>query len=96
MNKQPLLLLTCSFVLYSQISLAEIYKRVDSEGRITYSNIKTADSVRLKIGNDDPPPKQKNTQPEASKSSTSNVSNPTSDYGQISRQTQTSRDQTRN
>lgn len=36
-------------LLFSQSLLAEIYKHVDSEGRVTYSNIKTPGSVRLEI-----------------------------------------------
>lgn len=92
-----------SFVLLcsTQFALAEIYKRVDGEGRITYSNVKTADSVRLKIGNDDAPAKSKKSHSTAVKSSTSNVNNGAGistnshDYSKISTQAQSSRDQTR-
>lgn len=39
-------------MLPSYVSSAEIYKRVDADGRITYSNIKTKGAIRLALDPD--------------------------------------------
>jgi hypothetical protein len=91
------LVILCS----TQFALAEIYKRIDSEGRITYSNVKTAGSVRLKIGNDDPVVKSRKSDSATEKPANSglnsgaSISTNTHDYAKISTQAQSSRDQTR-
>lgn len=45
------LLLICALSASSSV-LAEIYKHVDADGRVTYSNIKTKGAVRLEIDPD--------------------------------------------
>jgi len=48
----PLSLLTLSIIAFSNNTFAEIYKRVDADGRITYSNIKTKGASRLEFDPD--------------------------------------------
>lgn len=47
MKKQ--LIFTIISLLFSHIAFAEIYKNVDADGRVTYSNIKSKGAVRLEI-----------------------------------------------
>lgn len=47
MKKQ--LIFTIISLLFSHIASAEIYKNVDADGRVTYSNIKSKGAVRLEI-----------------------------------------------
>lgn len=46
-NKLSVLLLAFAITAFSGRVFAEIYKRVDADGRITYSNIKTKGASRL-------------------------------------------------
>ena len=50
--KNYLLLLVLGTVTLSHIAYAEIYKRVDADGRVTYSNSKTKGAVRLELDPD--------------------------------------------
>lgn len=50
--KNTLSLLTLIVVTFSSNAFAEIYKRVDADGRITYSNIKTKGATRLEFDPD--------------------------------------------
>ncbi|MDO9394149.1 MAG: DUF4124 domain-containing protein, partial [Methylotenera sp.] len=45
--KKTLYLVTLIVIAFSGSAFAEIYKRVDADGRITYSNIKTKGATRL-------------------------------------------------
>lgn len=45
-------LLTLAIIAFSNNTFAEIYKRVDADGRITYSNIKTKGASRLEFDPD--------------------------------------------
>lgn len=45
-------LLTLIAFAFSTAAFADIYKRVDADGRVTYSNIKTRDAKRLEIDPD--------------------------------------------
>lgn len=47
-----LLLLTFFIVAFSGNVFADIYKHVDADGRITYSNIKSKDAIRLEFDPD--------------------------------------------
>jgi hypothetical protein len=47
MKKQ--FIFTIISLLFSHIAFAEIYKNVDADGRVTYSNIKSKGAVRLEI-----------------------------------------------
>ncbi|MBA3696727.1 MAG: DUF4124 domain-containing protein, partial [Methylotenera sp.] len=47
-----LILIALSSVALCHHAYAEIYKRVDEDGRITYSNTKTKGSVRLELDPD--------------------------------------------
>jgi hypothetical protein len=48
--KLPLLFSVCIFSMCSIHAYADIYKRVDADGRITYSNAKSPGATRLEIG----------------------------------------------
>lgn len=50
--KKTLSLLTLIAIAFSSSAFAEIYKRVDADGRITYSNIKTKGATRLEFDPD--------------------------------------------
>jgi hypothetical protein len=50
--KNTLSLLTLIAITFSSNAFAEIYKRVDADGRITYSNIKTKGATRLEFDPD--------------------------------------------
>lgn len=75
------------------IANAEIYKNVDANGRITYSNVGGKNAIPLKIGQTKKPkPQQKAVKPVAKQK----VSKPTrSAHTTVSQYTQTKRDQTR-
>lgn len=45
-------LLTLIAIAFSTAAFADIYKRVDADGRVTYSNIKSKDATRLEIDPD--------------------------------------------
>jgi len=36
-------------ILFSHTAIAEIYKHVDADGRVTYSNVKTKGAVKLEF-----------------------------------------------
>lgn len=77
-------------------SYAEIYKRVDEEGRITYSNVQTKDSVRLKIGRNAPKSREQGAVAPKKSVTTTKATNLKQQYrAQISRNTQLARDATR-
>jgi outer membrane protein TolC len=48
----PISLLALAVIMFSSNAFAEIYKRVDADGRITYSNIKTKGATRLEFDPD--------------------------------------------
>ncbi|MDP3088060.1 MAG: DUF4124 domain-containing protein [Methylotenera sp.] len=48
----PKSLLALAIIAFSNNTFAEIYKRVDADGRITYSNIKTKGASRLEFDPD--------------------------------------------
>lgn len=50
--KKTLYLVTLIVIAFSGSAFAEIYKRVDADGRITYSNIKTKGATRLEFDPD--------------------------------------------
>jgi len=50
--KKTLSLVTLIVLAFSDNTFAEIYKRVDADGRITYSNIKTKGATRLEFDPD--------------------------------------------
>jgi len=50
--KKTLFLLTLVVAVFSGNAFAEIYKRVDADGRITYSNVKTKGATRLELDPD--------------------------------------------
>ncbi len=93
--KKTLSLLTFLAIAYSGNAFSEIYKRVDADGRITYSNIKTKGSTRLEfdpdantIANDRPKSTNK-----SSSSSTSNKRTSTPEgFPRVDKQTQNQRD----
>ena len=50
--KKTLSLVTLIVIAFSNSAFAEIYKRVDADGRITYSNIKSKGATRLEFDPD--------------------------------------------
>ena len=94
MKKIPTFLVIASFA-FSNSVFAEIYKRIDADGRITYSNIKTKGATRLDfdpdeniIGND----KLKNLN---NSSSTNKHAATPEGFPKIDKQTQSQRDNKR-
>ncbi len=90
--KKTLSIATLIIIAFSSSVTAEIYKRVDADGRITYSNIKSKGATRLEfdpeantIANDRP----KNT----GNTSSSNKRTPTPEgFPKVDKQTQNQRD----
>ena len=90
--KKTLSLLVLTAIAFANNAFAEIYKRIDADGRITYSNIKTKGATRLEfdpdantIGADRP----KN----ASSSSSANRRTATPEgFPKVDKQTQNQRD----
>ena len=93
--KKILSLVSLIIIAFSSNVFAEIYKRVDADGRITYSNIKTKGATRLEfdpdantIVNDRPKSTSK-----SSSSSTDNKHTPTPEgFPKVDKQTQNQRD----
>jgi hypothetical protein len=90
MNKQITFFCALVIVAYSLPSIAEIYKLVDSEGRVTYSNVKIKGAKKLDLepadtnfGND--------TQSEKSNANKAKKASP-SDFPKVDAQTQNQRD----
>lgn len=50
--KKYLLLFVCINLVLASNAYAEIYKRVDPDGRVTYSNVKTKGATRLELDPD--------------------------------------------
>ena len=78
------------------VALAEIYKQVDSEGRVTYSNVKLKGSKKLDLepadtnfGNDAAPPSRAATRNPATKTPTPST------FPKVDSNTQTQRDSQR-
>lgn len=96
--KNILSLVTIIVIAFSSNAFAEIYKRVDADGRITYSNIKTKGATRLEfdpdantIANDRPKSSGK-----SSNSSAINQRTPTPEgFPKVDKQTQNQRDSKR-
>ena len=93
--KKNLYLVPLVIIAFSSNAFAEIYKRVDADGRITYSNIKTKGATRLEfdpdantIVNDHPKGTSKSTS-----SSTGNKRTSTPEgFPKVDKQTQNQRD----
>jgi hypothetical protein len=90
MNKKITFFCALAIVTYTLPSVAEIYKQVDSEGRVTYSNVKIKGAKKLDLepadsnfGND--------SQPEKSNSNKAKKTSP-SDFPKVDTQTQNQRD----
>jgi chromosome segregation ATPase len=89
--KKILSLVTLVIIAFSSNAIAEIYKRVDADGRITYSNIKTKGSTRLEF---DPDANTiVNDRPKSTGSSSSNKRTATPEgFPKVDKQTQNQRD----
>ena len=93
--KKTLSLVTLIVIAFASNAFAEIYKRVDADGRITYSNIKTKGATRLEfdpdantIANDRPKSTSK-----SSNSSASNKRTPSPEgFPKVDKDTQNQRD----
>ncbi len=89
--KKYLLILTLFSTMLASNAYAEIYKHVDADGRVTYSNIKTKGAAQLDI---DPDANViKNSPPRTSNSSSNNKRTATpSDFPKVDKETQSNRD----
>jgi hypothetical protein len=89
----PVIALAITLALSSQ-AFAEIYKHVDADGRVTYSNIKSKGSTRLEL---DPDANViSNDRAKASSGSTANKRTPTPDsFPRVDKNTQNQRDDKR-
>ncbi|MDI1308708.1 MAG: DUF4124 domain-containing protein [Methylotenera sp.] len=93
--KKILPIVTLIVIAFSTTAIAEIYKRVDAEGRITYSNIKTKGAMRLEF---DPDMNTiENDRPKSSGNSTSSNKRTATPEGfpKVDKQTQNQRDNKR-
>ncbi len=96
MLRRILKLIVVGSLSFAAVTHAEIYKRIDAEGRITYSNVQTKDSVRLKIGRDAPERRTTSTKTQKNHKATIKAANLKRQYrSQISHNTQSKRDATR-
>ena len=87
--KKYLLLFVCINLALASNAYAEIYKRVDPDGRVTYSNVKTKGATRLEL---DPDANTSNDRPKAS----ANKRTPTPEgFPKVDKQTQNQRDDKR-
>lgn len=92
--KKYLSLFAIITAMLSSNALAEIYKRVDADGRITYSNVKTKGATRLEL---DPDANTiANNPPRANEKSSNNKRTATPDsFPKVDKQTQNQRDSKR-
>lgn len=92
--KKYLSLFAIITVMLSSNTLAEIYKRVDADGRITYSNVKTKGATRLEL---DPDANTiANNHPRVNEKSSNNKRTATPDsFPKVDKQTQNQRDSKR-
>lgn len=96
MLRQSIKLIIVGLISFVLTAHAEIYKRVDAEGRITYSNVQTKDAVRLKIGHTAPKKHTPKTAVQKKYKGVTKAANLKQQYrSQISQNTQSKRDVTR-
>jgi len=82
------------FIFSATIAEADIYKRVDETGRITYSNVKTTGAVRLEISPEENNIKNDNLKPTTKPTQNKQASTPQS-FPRVDKQTQNQRDDKR-
>jgi len=82
------------FIFSATSAEADIYKRVDETGRITYSNVKTTGAVRLEISPEENNIKNDHLKPAAKPSQSKQTSTPQS-FPRVDKQTQNQRDNKR-
>jgi len=88
------LFLSLIALTFSHHTFAEIYKRVDPDGRVTYSNIKTKGATRLELDPDENV--ISNDRARASASGTANKRTPTPEgFPKVDKNTQNQRDDKR-
>ena len=91
--KKYLLLLTIATSTLASHAMAEIYKHVDADGRITYTNIKTKGATRLDIDPDANVIKNNHSRNNKANSGASNARTATpSDFPKVDKETQSNRD----
>lgn len=86
--------ITLLLITISPISWAEIYKRIDENGRIVYSNIKTTGAVRLDISPEVNSIKNDRPQPATKATGQAKQASPES-FPRVDKQTQEQRDDKR-
>ena len=94
--KKYLLIFALMTSVFSVAAIAEIYKHVDADGRITYSNIKSKGATRLDIDPDsnvikNDRPRTNNNRANANNNRTATPS----DFPKVDKQTQNNRDSKR-
>lgn len=90
--KKYLALFCVTAIVFSINAMAEIYKHVDADGRITYTNIKTKGATRLDI---DPDANVIKNTPSSTKSNSGASNNRTttpSNFPKVDKETQANRD----
>lgn len=94
--KKIVLILVFSQTYFSSLALADIYKRVDPDGRITYSNVKTEGAIRLQVGHVQPESQSKsNTKATINKPTSVQSTTKSSQYATVDQSIQSKRDNTR-
>ncbi|HOY70936.1 MAG TPA: DUF4124 domain-containing protein [Methylotenera sp.] len=94
--KKYLFLLAITISTLASHAMAEIYKHVDADGRITYTNIKTKGATRLDIDPDANVIKNNHSRSNKATSGNNNGRTATpSDFPKVDKETQSSRDSKR-
>lgn len=88
------LFLSLLTLAFSSQALAEIYKRVDADGRVTYSNIKSKGATRLELDPDANIISNERARASGSNSANKRTSTP-EDFPRVDRNTQNQRDDKR-
>lgn len=92
--KTLMILMSSVFLILANIANAEIYKRVDENGRIVYSNIKTPGATRLDISPEVNSIKDDRQKPSTNAAQHKQTSSSES-FPRVDKQTQTQRDDKR-
>ncbi|MDP1658021.1 MAG: DUF4124 domain-containing protein [Methylotenera sp.] len=94
--KKTISLITLIALAFSGSAFAEIYKRVDADGRITYSNIKTKGATRLEFDPDANTISNDRSKTTGNESSSANKRTATPEsFPKVDKQTQNQRDSKR-
>jgi hypothetical protein len=82
-------------LFFSQLACAEIYKNIDADGRVTYSNIKSKGSVRLEIDQTSNATNGNQSKAKSNNTSSNKRTATPEDFPRVDRDTQNQRDSKR-